>query len=111
MANDFHVPPRKNLMWYAIDLDGTLAWSTWTPDQKRSVIGDPINENIEKLEEVVAQGYKVIIHTSRPWSDHQMIEAWLDEHEITYDQILCGKVLAKKYVDDKAVDARADSWL
>lgn len=110
MANDFYKPPRKNLIWLAVDLDSTLAYPTWKADQKRSVIGDPIPENVAKLLEAVEHGYKVIIHTARGWVDLEMIEEWLKLHDIPYRQVICGKLLAHRYVDDKAINAREEKW-
>ena len=110
MSNDFYVPPRKNLIWLCVDLDGTLAWPTWEPNQKRSVIGDPISENVAKLRESVEHGYKAIIYTARPWTDWEMIEAWLELHEIPFKQIICGKPLVHRYIDDKGINAREDKW-
>lgn len=111
MANDFHIPYAKNIRRYAIDLDGTLCWPTWKPDQVRTVVGDPIPENIAKLNEVVDQGYEVFIHTARPWTDYELIEAWLEHHGIPYTGIVCGKILAHRYVDDRGINARNESWL
>lgn len=111
MSNDFSIPPRKKLKWLAVDLDGTLAWPTWEPGQTREIVGDPIPENIAKLQESIDAGFKIHIHTARPWSHYELIEAWLEEHQIPYDGIICGKVLAAAYIDDKAINARSASWL
>lgn len=108
--NAFYIPPREKLIWLAVDLDGTLAYPTWKPNQPRSVIGDPITENVEKLDEAVAMGYKVIIHTARHWTDYEMIEEWLKLHKIPFSGIICGKLLAHKYIDDKAINARDPRW-
>jgi len=95
-----------------VDLDSTLAYGTWTPSQKRSVIGDPIEANVAKLEAVVAQGYEAFLYTSRHWSDLDMIREWLEFNEIPISQnnVICGKPLGL-IVDDNAVNARAESWL
>lgn len=110
MTNDFFIPPRTKLLWLAVDLDGTLCWPTWKPGQTRSVVGDPIPENVDKLCDAVDAGYKVMIHTSRPWSDYELIKAWLKEHNIPHKGIVCGKILAHRYIDDKAINARDEVW-
>jgi hypothetical protein len=110
-VSEFYLIPRKNLLWIAVDLDGTLCWPTWKPQQLRSTIGDLIPGAREKIEELVETGYKPFIHTARPWTDYEMIEAWLQEEELPITRIICGKVLAACYVDDKAVNARAGSWI
>lgn len=109
--NAFYIPPRKDLKWLAVDLDGTLCWPTWKPDQKRSVIGDVIPENYAKLMEAHFAGYNIIIHTARHWTDYEMIEAWLNKHEIPHRGIICGKILSAAYIDDKSINARAASWI
>lgn len=111
MTEGFTVPQRKDLLWLAVDLDGTLAEPIWTPENPTSAIGAPIWLNVTKLHEAVRKGYKIIIHTSRPWSDYEAIEAWLKWHEIPFKAIQCGKLLAAAYVDDRAIRAEESSWL
>jgi hypothetical protein len=106
----FDIQPRRNLLWLAVDLDGTLAQSLWTPQNPTSAIGDPISLNVIKLREAVAKGYKVVIHTSRPWTDYEAIEAWLNHYRIPFRDIVCGKILAAAYVDDRAIHADDSQW-
>lgn len=107
----FTVPQRERLIWLAVDLDGTLAEPIWTPQNPTSAIGDPIRHNVVKLREAVRAGYKVVIHTARPWTDYEAIEAWCNQHEIPFRSIVCGKILAAAYVDDRAIDARESTWI
>lgn len=104
-------PLRDKLIWVGVDLDGTLAYPLWTPDNPTSDIGDPIPESIKKVQELVDNGYKVIVHTSRPWTDYQAIEQWLVHYGIPFKEIQCGKPLYAAYVDDRAVRAEESSWL
>jgi hypothetical protein len=104
-------PLRDKLIWVGVDLDGTLAYPTWTPENPTSEIGDPIWENVAKLHELVALGYKAIIHTSRGWTDYQVIEQWLNHYQIPFKEIQCGKPLYAAYIDDRAVRADDESWL
>lgn len=110
MTNDFYVPPRKKLKWLGVDLDQTIAYPTWKPDQSRAVIGDPIPENIAKLQEAVDAGYKPVIYTARHWSEYEMIEAWLENFKIPYSRILCGKPLFHRFVDDKNILPTDERW-
>lgn len=112
MANDFYQPQAKKTLRVYVDLDSTLAYGTWTPDQKRSVVGDPIEANIAKLEELVALGYTPYIYTSRHWGDLEMIQAWIVHHAIPVDpkHVICGKPLGDIYIDDKGVSAYAEHW-
>lgn len=100
-----------DLKWIGVDLDGTLAEPVWTPQNPTSDIGDPIWENVEKLREAVKEGYKPIIHTSRPWGDYPTVEAWLIHHDIPFKEIQLGKPLFALYIDDRARHSEADSWL
>lgn len=104
-------PLAEKLIWIGVDLDGTLAYPKWTPENPTSEIGDPIWENVDKVHELVATGYKVFVHTSRPWTDYQIIEQWLHYYGIPYKEIQCGKPLYAAYIDDRAINAREKSWL
>jgi hypothetical protein len=104
-------PPVSNLIWVGVDLDGTLAEPLWTPDNPTSDIGNPIWENVTKVRELVAVGYKIIIHTSRAWTDYQNIEQWLLHWDIPFKEIQCGKPLYAAYIDDRAINASNESWL
>ncbi len=95
----------EELKWLAVDLDLTLAHSTGAPHYE---LLDPIEDNVRKLKECTDLGFKVIIHTSRHWEHYKYIEEWLDKHEIPYKAIVCGKLLAFRYIDDKAVPADAE---
>lgn len=103
--------PRSDLLWDAVDFDGTLAQSSWTPEKPTAVPGPPIQENVAKLGALVEAGRKVVIHTARPSSDYELIESWLTFYEIPFHRIVTGKLLAARYIDDRAVPADAESWL
>jgi hypothetical protein len=111
MSNGFALPPLSHLKWLAIDLDGTLAEPLWTSDNPTNLIGDPIRINVIKLREAVRAGYKVVVHTSRPWTDYASIEAWLTLYDIPFRDIQCGKILAELYIDDRGRHASASSWI
>jgi hypothetical protein len=101
---------RNNLLWIGVDLDGTIAQPVWTPENPTSEIGDPIPENIDKIRDLVAAGYKIIIHTSRAWTDYERIETYLKHYQIPFKEIQCGKPLYAAYVDDRAIHADDKSW-
>lgn len=107
----FSMKPRAELKWLAIDLDGTLAESIWSHENPTSAIGDPIGRNVAKLRKAVAAGYKVVIHTARPSTDYEAIEAWLIRHEIPFRSIVTGKVLAALYIDDRGRHESEESWI
>lgn len=105
------LPPRTDLLWAAVDLDGTLAQPVWTPANPTSEIGEPIWVNVAKLRQLVAAGYKIVIHTSRPDTDYENIEGWLNHHDIPFKAIRTGKPLAVLYIDDRGRHCDAESWL
>jgi hypothetical protein len=51
------------------------------------------------------------MHTARPWTDYEAIEAWCAHHNIPHRRIVCGKILAAAYVDDRAIHADAERWI
>lgn len=104
-------PPRAELKWVGVDLDGTIAEPAWTPENPTSEIGAPIERNVIKLHKVIQAGFKVHIHTSRPWTDYEAVEKWLLHHRIPFHAIQMGKPLFYRYVDDRAINAEAESWL
>lgn len=109
-------PPRGNLIWAAVDLDGTLAEGVWTPDNPTSEIGPvKVYESGQTakdlVDELVRWGYKIVVHTSRAWTDYENIEKWLRYNEIPFRGIVCGKLLAAVYIDDRAISAFENSWL
>lgn len=82
-----------------VDLDGVLARETWP---ERGVIGDPIPAGVELVRRYAAQGYSIVIHTSRPESDRDAIWGWVLEHDVPVDRVVCEKPVAALYVDDRA---------
>lgn len=112
MSHEEYAPPPQpdELIWAAVDFDGTVCYSTWRVDNPTAPPGEPIWENIRKLNQLIDAGYKIVIHTSRAWADYVVIEHWFNHYGIHFDKIICGKLLAKVYVDDRAVNA-FDEWL
>lgn len=95
----------SDLKWLAVDFDGTIANTSGHPDYK---ILEPIEENVAKLRKCADKGFKIVIHTSRHWENYQEVEQWLDTQQIPYKSIVMGKLLAHRYIDDKAIPADAD---
>lgn len=110
------LPPRGDLLWAAVDLDGTLAEGIWTPDNPTSDIG-PVKvypdgtTAKDKCLGLVAAGYKIVVHTARGYTDLENIERWLEFNEIPYRQVVCGKLLAAVYIDDRNRDIFEKSWV
>lgn len=106
-----HPGPRADLKRIGVDLDGTLAEGVWTPANPTSEIGLPIWRNVWKLKELVAGGLKAWIHTSRPSTDYEAIEAWAKHFDIPISGIETGKPLFLLYIDDRGRHESAESWL
>lgn len=99
------------LKWVAVDVDGTLFENNWSIDNPHAGLGKPIWPNIKKMYELWEAGYKIVLHTARPWADHSAIEKAMSDHCIPYKAIVCGKLLAAAYIDDRAVAANHPDWL
>lgn len=97
-----------------MDLDNTI---TLTEDGDYSN-AKPIVKVIKKLHEYKAQGFEIIISSSRNMRTHQgnigkinvhtlpIIIEWLNKHQVPYDEIYIGKPWCGHdgfYVDDRAV--------
>lgn len=104
-------PPPHGLKWIAVDFDNTLCQTNYDLQTGENPMGPAIPGTLEKCLELVANGYKIVIHTSRPWYDYEAIEAWLRYHHYPFHSIVCGKLQARGYVDDRNIDHRAESWL
>lgn len=102
--NKYAPDPTLKPKWKAVDLDKTLAENVW-PDLG---IGAPIPEGIHYCRQATELGFRVVIHTSRPWWDYENIERWLNDHEVPFKAIVCGKLWADEYVDDRA---HKPSWV
>jgi len=88
-----------------IDLDNTIAHS----DSLDFKLRKPIKGAKEALDKLTKDGWKIIIYTSRSWVEYDIIERWLNKNKIPFRRIVCGKLFAKYYIDDRAVSFRG-SW-
>ncbi|GGE89426.1 HAD hydrolase family protein [Shewanella carassii] len=97
-----------------VDLDGTLTLG----DSKDYSAVSPRLDVIAKLREYQAQGFDIVISTARNMRTFEgnvgkinihtlpVITAWLDKHQVPYDEILVGKPWCGHegfYIDDRAV--------
>ncbi len=90
----------KVLKWHAVDLDGCLADTSLDKlDLDQAKPKEPMLRIVRSLDKA---GYKIVIHTARHWGDYIKIEQWLNKWDIPYRDIVCGKLLAGWYWDDRA---------
>ncbi len=100
------LPERDELKWVGIDLDETLARGIWpTPG-----IGEPIKRNVDKARWLAANGWKVHVHTSRPWHEYEKVKSWLHHNGVPHHGIQMGKPLYAAYIDDRAIFAGDADW-
>jgi hypothetical protein len=90
--------PRKPII--AVDLDKTILEHAEYPSY-----GKPRDGAIKVLANLQAQGFDVVVHTSR--TDEPGVKAVLAHFGIPHDRVSCGKLLADVYIDDRALDARS----
>lgn len=89
-----------DLKWILVDLDNTIANNSGLPDFK--LLG-PLGGAKQALDEL-AKKFKITIYTARAWSEYNIIEGWLDQHEIPHRRIICGKPLGRFIIDDKNIE-------
>lgn len=107
------IVPDKTIV---IDLDGTLCEAK-TEHQDYAEV-HPRKEVVQKLQEYRSRGFYVIIISSRNMKTFEgnlgkinaitlkTILAWLDKHQIPYDEVHVGKPWCGEngfYVDDRAI--------
>ncbi len=90
----------------AVDFDGVVAeYDDW---QGIGVLGAPLQDVLDVLRTLRAEGWKIVIHTTR---GEEEIAGYLAEHQIPYDEINRNsdyrtngvKPVADVYWDDRAV--------
>jgi capsule biosynthesis phosphatase len=109
-----------------VDLDQTICVPDEESDQSYDISGKyksakPIAAVIEKLKEYRKLGFAISIHTSRNMRTYNgdrdkiveftlpIIIAWLDEHQVPYDEVIVAKPwcgFEGFYIDDRAIRPR-----
>lgn len=96
----------------AVDFDGVIAeYDSW---QGSAEFGKPRNDVREALKTLRAEGWKVIVHSTRSAEE---IERYLKENHIPFDEINCNsdyhtggpKPVATVYWDDRACRYSGDA--
>ncbi|MBY6187984.1 HAD-IIIC family phosphatase [Marinobacter hydrocarbonoclasticus] len=97
-----------------VDLDGTLTQA----DTSDYANVSPRQDVIDMLREYRELGFEIVISTARNMRTYEgnvgkinihtlpIITAWLDQHQVPYDEILVGKPWCGHegfYIDDRAV--------
>ncbi|MCK8046361.1 HAD-IIIC family phosphatase [Shewanella sp. 1CM18E] len=97
-----------------VDLDGTLTMA----DTNNYAEVTPRQDVIDRLKEYQSKGFEIVISTARNMRTFEgnvgkinihtlpIITAWLDKHNVPYDEILVGKPWCGHegfYIDDRAI--------
>lgn len=103
--NKLEAIKEAELKWLGIDLDRTVANNSAYPEYK---LLKPIKGAKKALKKLTKDGWKIVIHTSRPWNDYSLIENWLNKNKIPFKRIVCGKLFAKWLIDDRGIEFRGN---
>lgn len=95
----------SQIKWIGVDLDKTLANNSAYPEYK---LLEPITGAKEAMDKLTADGWKIIIYTARAWVDYEIIEDWLNQYQIPFRRIVCGKLFVKYMVDDRNIEFKGD---
>tara|TARA_Y100000034_G_C6611135_1_gene266154 strand:- start:61 stop:381 length:321 start_codon:yes stop_codon:yes gene_type:complete len=103
-------------MTYVVDIDGTICTQS-NPDYENAI---PIQENIDKVNELYNDGHQIIYNTARGMGRtnndqvaahtllYEMTRKQLDKWGVKYHMLFLGKPAGDVYIDDKAI--RADDF-
>lgn len=114
MENDVFAGTKR----FCFDLDGTLCTYPKVAGDYSTV--EPIKRNVARLKYLKSLRHTIIINTSRGMGSNEQnagaalasrykdVFAFLEKHEIPYDEIYFGKPQADFYIDDLSVHSYSD---
>ncbi|MDD5220821.1 MAG: hypothetical protein PHV11_09660 [Candidatus Bipolaricaulis sp.] len=89
----------------AVDLDRTLCKGESFTEMD-CITAKPIQKTIDKVNQLNDKGCFIIVYTSRKGFLYDATEHWLRKHQVRYNVLVCGKVWADYYLDDKAINIK-----
>lgn len=94
----------------AVDFDGTLCKTNFKEPYipKTDIQGIPDDKIVNIVKAMKKEGWVIVIHSSRCWSDYNWVKSWLEKNKIPFDDIVLGKFKADCYLDDKALNLRGE---
>lgn len=104
----------NNQFKIVIDIDDTICNNN-NRDYENAI---PHTNVILKINDLHKKGYYIILYTSRGMyscqgnidmiikKNKKILEKWLQQHNVHYDELIFGKPLGDLYVDDKALEVR-----
>lgn len=100
----------------ALDFDGVLA--VYDGYKGANVMGEPVEGIAKFLEQLRAQGFNLIVHSTRPgwrllfWAETHQLDGYFCGYNMNpgfpHDYQRSGKPIAHAYVDDRAVPHTGD---
>jgi len=88
-----------------IDIDGTICEEG--PSSER-IFAAPKPDAVKSIKKLHSEGNFIILYTARCWSEYRITKSWMDEHDVPYDILLCGKPIYDLWIDDRAM--KFNSW-
>jgi len=85
--------PTQPRQRFVFDLEGALLAGSGGKAQ-----GEVIVRNVEMCKRLKAQGHTIIIHSTRPWGMETRTWAFLEEHNISCDELQLGKPRGDFYI-------------
>ena len=92
-------------MRICIDIDGVLAEGDSWPYYATCL---QVKGAAASIQELLAAGHYIVLHTSRFEEDRAVTRKWLRDHQILYDQLIMDKPFADVYIDDKGL--KFEDW-
>ena len=92
-------------MIIAVDLDGVIAEEMRTHSRSLATPMPGAQAGMQALREA---GHRIIIYTARSWVEYEMTKDWLEKHAIAHDELIMGKPVVDKFIDDRAIQFQ--SW-
>lgn len=97
---------KKTFKTLFIDLDGTLLTNTSPTTKPLMGTGQPLHENISRLQKLYSTGrVKIIITTARPVNYKLVTEYELRQHQIPYDELLMGLPHSERVIINDFADS------
>ena len=82
---------------YVFDLDGTLCSEEKTFEK---YLAKPNPDMIALVNKLYEQN-KIIIYTARGWAEYNITQRWLEDNDVKYHILMCGKPIYDMWIDDK----------
>jgi len=84
-----------------IDIDGTICSEE---DFKNREKAKPFKKTIKNINSLKKKGHKIILFSSRPWSQYDMTQEWLKKKKLKFDNLILGKPIGDIWIDDRSIN-------